>query len=349
MISRLARLPKVWWGIAALVSVTAYYVLIQDYYNVYVFNRVLLACIGALALNVLMGTAGQVSLGNAAFLLVGAFSAVVFLRADVPFPLDVILAALFTGLIGLIAGLPALRLKSLFLALSTLSLHFIANFLANRYQASVPESASSGFRVKTLFASKGLLGGQHYWAWLLCLIVVLLLLAASRITRYRTGRAWRMIRDHELVAATFGIAVVRYKLGVFVGTSMAVGLAGAVTAHFTGSVQTDGYTLLLAIQFVAMILIGGLDSVLGAVVGATIVTALPQYVPSWVASVGFIGKNTAAVYGPQISQIIYGVLLIIFITASPEGIAGWLRNLRNRITSALGRGARDTARRGVER
>ena len=269
MISRLARLPKVWWGIAALVSVTAYYVLIQDYYNVYVFNRVLLACIGALALNVLMGTAGQVSLGNAAFLLVGAFSAVVFLRADVPFPLDVILAALFTGLIGLIAGLPALRLKSLFLALSTLSLHFIANFLANRYQASVPESASSGFRVKTLFASKGLLGGQHYWAWLLCLIVVLLLLAASRITRYRTGRAWRMIRDHELVAATFGIAVVRYKLGVFVGTSMAVGPANFVVS----ATDTNGCAGTLALTLT-------IDAVTGVENGAVTVFTMGPLLPN---------------------------------------------------------------------
>lgn len=326
--SLLGRVPKVFVGILVLGFVCLWWTSVQDFYNLYVFNRVLLACIGAIGLNVLMGTAGQVSLGNSAFLLVGAFTTVISLRAGVPFPLDIVFAGLAAGVIGLIAGLPALRLRSLFLALSTLSLHFIALFLANKYQGSVEGAASAGFRVDTLFGSKGLEGGQRYWTGLLFVVVSLLLVGTSRLVGTRTGRGLRMIRDHELVAASFGIAVRRYKLAVFVCTSMVIGVGGSLTAHFTGSVQADTYTLLIAIQAVAMILIGGLDSLLGSVIGATIVTALPQYLPRWITSLHLVGDSTASAYGPQVSQMVYGVLLIIFITASPDGIAGWLRGLR---------------------
>lgn len=331
----LAKVPRVYFGIAAIGLVTLYYTTTQDSFNMFVFDRVLIACFGAIALNVLMGTAGQVSVGNAAFLLIGAMSSVYFLRADVPFPIDIMLAAVVCGVVGLIVALPAVRLQGLFLALATLALHFIAVFLANRYQSGIPTAATAGFRVKTLFGSKGLLGGQRHWGWLLYILVSLLLIGVTRLVREKTGRAWRIVRDHELVAPTFGVNVTKYKLAVFVVTSMVVGFAGALTAHFSGSVNSETFTLLIAIQFVAMILIGGLDSVAGAVIGAAIVTALPAFVPRWTGSI--IGERRAAVQGPQIAQIIYGTLIILFITSSPSGIVGWIRGLRNWRTSFLGR------------
>jgi branched-chain amino acid transport system permease protein len=332
---RLPRVPPVLVGIVALGLATLYYTSTQDSFNMFVFDRVLFACFGAIALNVLMGTGGQVSVGNAAFLLIGAMTSVYFLRSDVPFPLDVVLAAFACGVVGLIVAIPAVRLVGLFLALATLALHFISVFFASKYQATVPEAASAGFTVPILFSSKGLLGGQRAWAWLLFVLLSILLVCTTLVVRNKTGRAWRIMRDHELVAPTFGINVIKYKLSLFVVTSMVIGFAGALTGHFSGSVNVDTFTLTIAIEFVAMILIGGLDSIAGAVIGAFIVTALPAYVPRWTTSI--LGAQRAATQGPQIAQMIYGALVILFITASPEGIAGWFRGLRSWRTGRIGR------------
>jgi branched-chain amino acid transport system permease protein len=343
-VSVFTKIRPAWWGVLAMGLITLFFATTQSSFNLYIFDSVMLACLGAIALNMLMGTAGQVSIGNSAFLLVGAFAAVFCLRAHVPFPLDLVIATLFSGLVGALVGLPALRLRSLFLALATLAAFFIAVYFGNLYQSRVPDAASGGFTITPLFSEHGLVGGQRYWAWLLFVLVSLLVLGASRLMRERSGRAWRMIRDHELVAPTLGINVARYKLVIFILSSMVIGFEGALAAHFTGSVTTDNYTLLLAIQYVAMILIGGLDSILGAVIGASIIVALPSIVPKIVA--GFIGPAQAATNGPQIAQIIYGVLIIVFITSSPEGIVGWLRGVRHWRTSWVGRWVQQLTSRG---
>jgi branched-chain amino acid transport system permease protein len=331
----LGAVPPVVWGILALGLATLYYTQTQDSFNMFVFNRVLLACFGAIALNILMGTAGQVSIGNAAFLLIGAMSAVYFLRAGVPFPLDIICAGLVAGVVGVIVALPAVRLVGLFLALATLALQFITIFFANRYQSSDPLAASAGFHIDPLFGSKGLLGGQRWWGLVLFVLVSILLVGASRAIHGKVGRAMRIMRDHEIVAPTFGVPVVQYKIAAFAMTSMVVGFAGGLQGHFSGSVNVETFTLLISIQFIAMILVGGLDSVAGAVIGAAVVTALPAYVPKWIAPI--IGARQAALKGPQIAQIIYGVLIIIFILSSQGGLVGWMRELRNWRSTAVGR------------
>jgi branched-chain amino acid transport system permease protein len=144
----------------------------------------------------------------------------------------------------------------------------------------------------------------------------------SRLVAERSGRAWRLIRDNELVAPTFGIRPTRYKLIAFSISSGLIGMQGALLLHFTGSATVDSFTLLLAIQYLAMVLIGGLDSILGAVIGAVLLTYLPTKVPELVAH--FVNNNDAATQGPQISTIIYGVLIILVVTLSPQGIVGWL-------------------------
>jgi branched-chain amino acid transport system permease protein len=315
----------IWLGLAALALLTLALTATQSAFTAYILDSVLLASMGAIALNVLMGTAGQVSLGNAAFLLIGGLAAVFFLRAGVGFPLDVACAVIVSGIMGLLVGLPALRLAGLFLALATLAAHFIVLHFGMLYQASVPGAAAAGFTVQPLFEGVDLSTSLRYWSWILFGIVAVLILGARRVMRDRSGRALRMIRDHEFVAPMLGIPVARYKLSIFVLASMVVGLEGGLAAHFSGSVSTDNYTLLVAIQYLAMILIGGLDSIAGAVIGAAIVVALPALVPNLVGAV--LGRSSLASQGPQIAQIIYGVLIVIFIVSSPDGIMGWLRNV----------------------
>jgi branched-chain amino acid transport system permease protein len=133
-----------------------------------------------------------------------------------------------------------------------------------------------------------------------------------------------MIREHEHVAPTLGIAVGRYKLLVFSLSSMVIGFEGALMAHLSGTVSVDNFPLALGFQYIAIIVIGGLDSVLGAIIGSAIVVALPSLIPNIVAA--FVGHGRAGSYGPNIALIIYGILLVIFVTSSPEGLVGLLRH-----------------------
>jgi branched-chain amino acid transport system permease protein len=320
-----------WWGVLFLGLVTLFFTTAQSAYHVYVYDLFLFACMGAISLQVLQGTAGLVSLGNPAFMLIGAFGAVLMMKQGAPFPLDVVAAALMAGVAGLFAGIPALRLRALFLALSTLATYFLAVFVAEQYLARFPIESQTGFIVRILYSEKGLLGQNQRWAWLLFGIVAIVILAASRVMDERSGRALRMMRDHEHLAPTIGISTPSYKLVMFTLTSIVIGLQGALMAHFIGVVSTANFTIALAFQYIAMIVIGGLDSIAGAMIGAAIVTGLPVWLPPIITPL--VGSTRASTYGPNAALIVYGVLVIVCVTASPDGVVGFLRTLRRRFGS----------------
>jgi branched-chain amino acid transport system permease protein len=340
------RVRPVWLGIAALGVITLVFAQTQSTFSVYAYNTFLLACLGAIALNLLTGTTGQVSIGNAAFLAVGGFGSVWLLGIGVPFPADVILAAAGAGVIGLVVGTPALRLHGLELALATLAAQFITLFFANEYQ--LHSAGAAGFSVVPLFSSQGLVASGRDWALLLFVIVAPTILLVSRLMRERSGRALRMIRDHDIAASTLGISTIRYKLMIFALSSTIIGLEGGLLAHFTGSVTVDNYSLEVAIQYVAMILIGGLDSITGSVIGAAIVTALPVVIPNVISAV--VGGNQAATNGANISEIVYGALIIGFIVSSAGGIVGALKTARgSKAAVAAGASAERFARQHLRR
>lgn len=329
----LGRIRPAWWGVAVLALVTLVVTNTASSYNVFVYDSILLAVMGAVALQVLQGTTGQFSVGNAAFLLIGAFSAVFVQREGLPFPVDLVVATVVAGIAGLIVGIPALRLRGLFLVLATFAAHFIATFLGNLYQGHHPEYAATGFFIPVLFADHPD-GGGTAWSWLLFAIVALLILGATRIVRERSGRALRMIRQHEHIAPTLGIKVGRYKLLIFTLSSMVIGFQGALLAHLNGSVQVANFTLILAFQYVLMIVIGGLDSIPGAVIGAAVVIALPIAVPHILT--GLHADSVDPTLSANFSLIIYGVAVILFVTASPDGIMGLLRALGRRVVRLPG-------------
>jgi branched-chain amino acid transport system permease protein len=325
------RIRPAWVGVVFLVGVTLVFTTALSTYSVYVLDTVLLACMGAVALQVLQGTAGLASVGTAGFLLIGAFGSVFFNRSGFAFPFDVIGGTVFAGAAGLITGLSALRLRALFLALATLAAYFIALFLGTLYQGSVPAAQFSGFQLPTLFSSGGLKGKQDAWAWIFVGVLSLVILGASRIVRERSGRALRMMREHENIAPVMGIPVARYKLITFVLSSMVIGCEGGLLAHFSGSVSTDNFTLLLSFQYVVMIVIGGLDSIAGAVIGATIVVGLPIVVPNIVSAL--FGSSLGSTNGSNISLIVYGLLVCIFVASWHDGIVGLFRSVRSSLAS----------------
>ncbi len=338
---RAHRVPSIWLVIIALGALTLYFTTIgssgSNSANLFTFNNCVLAGIGAIGLNILTGTAGQVSIGNSAFLAAGAFGSIFALRAGAPFPLDVLIGAVIAGLVGMVVGLPALRLRGLHLALATLAAFFIVTYIAKEYQSKATGAGSGGFVLSPLFQSKGLVGGQKYWAILLLVLMAVLVLAANRLVQYRSGRAWRMIRDHELAAPALGIAVTRSKLSVFTLTSAMIGLEGGLAAHLTGSVNVDEFTLVLAISYIAMIVVGGLDSIVGALIGAGIITAFPTVVPKIMGL--FVGSQQAATTSAALSEIGYGLLVVIFVTSSPRGVVGWFTGAKKRLLALRARRA----------
>jgi branched-chain amino acid transport system permease protein len=281
----------------------------------------LLACLGALGLNLLMGTAGQVSIGSAALLAVGSFSSVWFVSEGIPFPLDIVCAAVASGMAGLIIGMPALRLRGLYLAISTLAAHFIILFLAQQYQNK--DAGPAGFIVNPAFPGT-LEQSQQDWLVVTAIIAALALLLVGLLTTGRSGRVWRMIRDHETVAPTFGINVTRWKLSAFVISSVIFGVQGGLLAHFSGDVSIDSFTFGVAITYVAMVVIGGMDNLGGAVVGAVLITLLPTVVPDLVSA---LASSASPSVSANVSTIIYGALIVIFVVFIRQGIVGALSTL----------------------
>jgi branched-chain amino acid transport system permease protein len=305
-----------------LLAISVWVTRSADGYDGFLFVTFLTSAIGAIGLNLLMGTAGQVSIGNAAFLAVGAFTAVFMDRANVPFGLSVVAAALVSGVVGFVVGIPALRIRGIYLALATFAAHFIVLFAVERYQAATVGDV--GFYLTPRVGVRGTDTG--YWPMLLVGALALAIVVAGAAASGDSGRAMRFVRDHEGAAAALGVRVARAKLVIFSTSSAIVGFAGALAAYAAGTTSSTSFTLHLAITYLAMILIGGIDSEVGAVIGAAIVVWLPRLSSDY--SPILLGESTAATYAPQVSQILYGVLIILCILASPNGIVGWFHDRR---------------------
>ena len=326
--SRNSLMPAV-VGVVIMALVTWYALLHFDVANVFVFGSILLTASAAIALNVLMGTVGQVSLGTAAFLAIGAFGSVIFGKAGVPFPVDIILDGIVVSILGLIVGLPAVRLRGLELLLATLAAVYIVQFAVEQYQTDA--SGSAGFLVSPISSS------TNVTIWVLFGVLALFILATRALVRFRLGRAMRMVRDHDLAAATLGIRVTHTKLYTFMITAGATGIIGGLTAHFTQSVVSDTFSLLLSVQFVEMIIVGGLDLIAGAVIGAALIGALPVWIPSIVSS--FTSQETASIDGPLVASAIIGLAIIVFVMFGSEGLAGLGSRLLDRLIRPLRRRA----------
>lgn len=281
----------------------------------------MLTCMGSLALNLLMGSAGQVSMGNAGMLAVGAYSSVWFLSVGIPFPLDVVAAAVAAGVAGLIIGTPALRLRGLYLAIATLAAHFIILFLAVQYQNAA--AGPSGFILEPVIPGR-LRESQAIWIVIIAIVVALTILLVAWLMSGRTGRTWRLIRDHENVAVTFGIDTTKWKLAAFVISSAILGVQGSLFAHYSGGLSIESFTLGVAILYIAMVVIGGLDSIGGSIFGALLLSSLPTVVPAIVTLLPGGGGSPA--FGANLSTVIYGALILIAVVFIPRGVVGALRS-----------------------
>lgn len=290
-------------------------------------NQVLLASIGALALMLLTGFAGLISLGTAGLLGAGAYTVGILVReTGAPFWITLPAAAAIGAGLGLIFGLPSLRLRGLYLAISTLGLHFVVVYLGGEYEAR--EAISTGVMIDSPSVGSFAVTSGRAWYVVLVGFAALALLISVNLQRSRTGRAWRALRERDVVAGALGIDVQRFKLLAFMISASMTATSGALLAYFRNFVSIDAFSLYLTVQYVAMIIIGGMGSISGALLGAAFVVLFPYaieaiagYLPERFSNMVFALDYTA-----------FGVVMILFLLLEPAGLIGIWRRLRHATT-----------------
>lgn len=286
---------------------------------------VMVYAVAALGLNLLVGYGGQISLGHGAFFAVGAYTAAALLaKTDLPYLLAVPAAGAVTFALGLAFGVPALRLRGLYLALVTLALAVAVGPVIKR--AEPLTGGVSGLAVPQPPVPSWLAVGRlsldtDQWLYLLCLAVAgLMLLLAVNLTRGSLGRTLVAVRDGERAARTAGVDTARVKALLFAWSAAFAGVGGALFAYSLGFVAPESFTLLLSFTFLGAIVVGGLGTAAGAVFGSLFVVFVPQYA----------GDVNQALTG-----LIYGGTLIAVMYLLPGGAAGLLRRLRRLVVEVV--------------
>jgi len=289
-------------------------------------NEVLLAAIGAVALMLLTGFAGQISLGHAGLLAAGAFTTgILFKEIDAPFWVTLPASALVGALLGIIFGLPSLRLKGLYLAISTLALHFIVIFVGGEYETN--RGYSTGIVIDPPRIGSFELLDPRAWYFVFLAVNCAVVLFSLNLLRARTGRAWAAIRDREVVAEALGIAVHWHKLSAFVISSTITTVAGCLFAYYRGFVSVEAFSLFLTIQYVAMVIIGGLGSILGALLGALFVVLFPYAIEFVVGILPSLERFSSYIFA--VNYAAFGLVMILFLVFEPLGLVGIWRRIRD--------------------
>ena len=316
----------VWAGIGILVL--ALMPALFGSFGLNMLTAIFVASIGVLGLNLLSGVAGQISLGHAGFLLIGAYAqAILTTDYKVPTLIAIFLSGLVAAIASLVVGIPSLRLKGLYLAITTLAFTFIVRHIVlfaegiTRGSAGMPVDALSIFG----FSFKG--DVRFYYAALALLLLFIII--TLNLMRSRIGRAWLALRNHDIAARAMGVDLMRYKLLAFMVSAFYTGVAGSMVALQTRFINVDTFSILISIEALAMVIVGGMGRIHGAILGTALIILLPE-----VLSLGFnaAGDNFKTLMADRIYEVkglMYGVVILLFLRLEPEGMAGiWRKSKR---------------------
>ncbi len=307
-----------WIGIFVLFVIVP---LISSNYVLYVVNHMGIYAIAAIGLNILVGYTGQISLGHGAFFGVGAYAAAILATAvGFPFWLSVICAGLITAFVGMVFGLPSVRLKHLYLVIATLAGQFILQYLFVQWE-SLTKGPEGILLPRATLAGMDVKGDRSFFYVIFFCFVTMTWLAVNLI-RTRYGRAFIAIRDNDRAAEGMGIPIFRYKLISFAISSFYAGLAGGLAAYYVGGITPEPYSLMLSIEFIAMIIIGGLGSIPGSVFGAIFITLLNELLTHTTGVLMNIGALTkVAITIAPLREFVFGLAIVLFIIFEPRGLA----------------------------
>jgi branched-chain amino acid transport system permease protein len=311
------------WFVLGLIFVAVVVVpmVASDYLLHSVLLPFLILSVAAMGLNILLGYCGQISLGTAGFMAVGAFSAYKVATAfpALPFLASLVVAGLVAALVGMFFGLPSLRIKGFYLAVTTLGAHFFIEWTITHFGwftnyspsgvISAPAVAILGFPIES--------AASRYVVTIL--IAIALALAMKNLVRSSIGRAWMAVRDMDVAAEVIGIRLLRTKLLAFAISSFYCGISGALYVFlYLGTVEPQGFEINRAFQVLFMVIIGGLGSVMGSFFGAAFIIILPILITNLA---GQLGSVMPAEVLSNLELIVFGALIVFFLIVEPAGLA----------------------------
>jgi branched-chain amino acid transport system permease protein len=325
-------LPVARWALAGIALLLLFVVpLLFTPYLMTIVNLVLIAVVGAIGLDILVGYTGQISIGHGGFMSVGAYTAAnLIVRLGLPFWIAIPAGGLMAAAFGIIVGIPSLRIKGIYLAVATLASQFIIEWLINHVTwISGGIEASIQVPPPTVFGWKLTTPTQLYF--FLLFFAALAVVATLNLMRSRIGRAFIAIRDQDIAAEIIGINIFRYKLYAFAISAFYAGVTGVLYTYYLGIANYEQFGIDVSIDYLAMIIIGGLGSVLGSILGAAFITILPEATRLGLTNFGTAIFSQDAVLRnvPNLTQILFGGLIIFFLIVEPEGLNRLWRNIRN--------------------
>lgn len=298
--------------------------------SIYMVNLITIHSIVAIGLNILVGYTGQISLGHAGFFAIGAFVCVILVsKLNFPFWLSLPISGLVSSGFGFILGIPALRLKGPYLAIATLGFGMTITTIIKHTEFF---GGRMGIQAPKLFLFGKQMNDLHYY-YLIILITIVLTIGAIKLTKTRVGRAFIAIRDSDIAAEAMGINLTYYKTLAFAVSAFYTGVGGGLYGFVLGFINPESFHLIMSITFLAMIVIGGLASIMGSISGAALMTYLDiklqaiQDIPAIGPAFFSFSQKYMNIAGiSNVAIIIYGLIMILIILFEPLGIFGfWIR------------------------
>ncbi len=316
--------PTQWAWVALLFAALVAFPFVADAYWLYLACLVAIHVASATGLNILTGYTGLVSLGQAAFMGLGAYTvAVLETRAGTPTLVNLVAAGTVAMAGGLVVGIPSLRVKGLYLAIATIAASFIAHFVFANWTSVTGGTAGISLPPARFFDVA--LDTSFRIYWLIVPVTIAMVVGAANLFRTRIGRAFIAIRDRDISAEVLGIPLLRYKLLSFGISSFYAGVAGGLWAYFFRVVTPESFPLILSIFFLAAIIVGGMGTILGAILGATFMTMVPELLKL---VVGWLPLENATLVLSPVRTIVFGALIVGFLIFEPHGLAEIWRRVR---------------------
>ncbi len=283
-------------------------------------NRIGFTIIAVTGLNILTGYCGQLSIGHAGFIAVGAYtSAVLTDRFGLPFLVALLCAGILSGVVGILFGIPSLRVRGFYLAISTIAAQFIIIWVIQHWTSVT--GGFSGMEVAPASIGSFVFRSQASQYFLILTITIIVIYAAKNIARTRMGRAFVAIRDNDLAAEVMGINLFRYKLTAFFIGCFFAGISGSLLAHTSLSISGDYFPFLDSVLFIGMIIIGGLGTTLGPILGVMFIRLLDALVTELSPALQTAFPHLPPGFTSGIAPLLFGLAIILFLIFEPRGLA----------------------------
>jgi branched-chain amino acid transport system permease protein len=285
-----------------------------------VMNLIGITVIAIIGLNILVGYCGQLSIGHAGFMAVGAYAtAILTVNFQMPFLLALLCSGIAAGLIGLLFGIPSLRVKGFYLAITTIAAQFIIIWIINHWTDVT--RGSMGFPVASASIGPLVFDSEASQFFLIISITALCVLFATNLARSRIGRAFIAVRDNDLAAEVMGINVFAYKLLAFFLGCFFAGIAGSLFAQWRGNITPEDFTFGQSILYIGMLIIGGLGTSIGPIIGVVFIRLLEQFVTGLAPMIERSLPDIPSGFATGISPMVFGLVMVVFLVLEPRGLA----------------------------